>query len=169
MTFPRRFLRYFLTLGSAVLLLLGPALVSADDELDVTMRMVTDDEALSESFVQQLELPDTLRDRDSFGFDGDYPGRELAVDALDTGREVGEALAEQDRESRDALDVELPGETIDTSPVLDLPLIDGPGLDLPILGEPGLPVIEVPDLPLINEENLTDGNLLDNPLIDGKL
>lgn len=161
MTFAERLMRYLLTTGSAAVLLLMSAVANADNELDVTMRMVTDDEALSGGFVQQLELPELLNDMDAAEFGTENPGQELATDALEVGREAGDTLAEQSRESRDALDTELPGEAVDTSPELDLPILEGPGLDLPVL--------EDPDLPLINEDNLTDGNLLDDPLIDGKL
>lgn len=164
MTFHKRFMRYLLTTGTAALMLLVSAVANADNELDVTMRMVTDDEALSGGFVQQLELPELLNDMDTVEFGAENPGQELATDALEVGREAGDTLAEQGREARDALSTELPGESVDSSPGLDLPILDGPGLDLPVLEDPGLP-----DLPLINEDNLTDGNLLDDPLIDGKL
>ncbi|WP_375176573.1 hypothetical protein [Marinobacter mobilis] len=161
MTFSERLMRYLLTVGSTAVLLLMSVVANADNELDVTMRMVTDDEALSGGFVQQLELPELLNDMEAVEFGIENPGQELAADALEVGREAGDTLAEQSRESRDALDTELPGEGVDTSPELDLPILEDPGLDLPIL--------EDPDLPLINEDNLTDGNLLDDPLIDGKL
>ncbi|SDW98205.1 hypothetical protein [Marinobacter mobilis] len=161
MTFSERLMRYLLTVGSTAVLLLMSVVANADNELDVTMRMVTDDEALSGGFVQQLELPELLNDMEAVEFGIENLGQELAADALEVGREAGDTLAEQSRESRDALDTELPGEGVDTSPELDLPILEDPGLDLPIL--------EDPDLPLINEDNLTDGNLLDDPLIDGKL
>ena len=41
------------------LLLATPALSWAQDDLDVTMRMVADDQELDDSFVQQLELPES--------------------------------------------------------------------------------------------------------------
>ena len=42
------------------LLLATPALSWAQDDLDVTMRMVADDQELDDSFVQQLELPESV-------------------------------------------------------------------------------------------------------------
>ena len=42
------------------LLLATPALSWAQDDLDVTMRMVADDQELDDSFVQQLELPQSV-------------------------------------------------------------------------------------------------------------
>lgn len=39
-------------------LLLWPAVSYAEPDLDVTMRMVTDDDTLSDSVVQEIQLPD---------------------------------------------------------------------------------------------------------------
>lgn len=151
MTCFKRSMRNLLTIGSTVLLLLVSAVANAEDDLDVTMRMVTDDSALENSFVQELQLPEPVSGLDASGFGDGNPGQELAADALEVGRNAGDALAEQSRESRDALDLELPGESIDTSPELDSPDLENPGLDLPNL--------EDPDLPLVNEGNLTGGSL----------
>ncbi|MDX1457409.1 MAG: hypothetical protein R3276_07445 [Marinobacter sp.] len=139
----------YLMAGSCALLMATSMVAHAQDDLDVTMRMVTDDESLGSSFVQELELPEPATNAETANFDGS-PALDMAQEARESGRAVTETLAEQSRESRDALGTELPGELLD---VLE-PEPDSPGLDLPGL--------EDPDLPLVDEDKLLDttGDLL---------
>lgn len=132
------------------LLLVGisfPACAAAETDYDVTMRMVADEEELDSSFVQEMQIPESLEELD----------RADQLDALDAGelsaesQELIETLSSQARETRDALDTELPGENLLDSPAGDLPDTDLPEPDLP---NTELPEIEIPD---------TDVDLLDNP------
>ncbi len=132
--------------GSCALLMATSMVAHAQDDLDVTMRMVTDDEALGSSFVQELQLPESVSGLESGDFDSAPSSIELTREA---GREVTETLAEQGRESRDALSTELPGELLDLMPLPEGPDQEKPGLDLPEL--------EDPDLPLVDEDKLLDG------------
>lgn len=114
-------------------LLAVPGLSLAQDDLDVTMRMVTDDQELDDSFVQQLELPESVDSpagAEDFGdmqMDADDFATETREDMLD----IEDTLAEESRESRDALGIELPGEIIGDEPELDLPGLEEPELELP--------------------------------------
>lgn len=114
-------------------LLAVPGLSLAQDDLDVTMRMVTDDQELDDSFVQQLELPESVDSpagAEDFGdlqMDSDDFAAETREDMLD----IEDTLAEESRESRDALGIELPGEIIGDEPELDLPGLEEPELELP--------------------------------------
>lgn len=114
-------------------LLAVPGLSLAQDDLDVTMRMVTDDQELDDSFVQQLELPESVDSpagAEDFGdmqMDSDEFAAETREDMLD----IEDTLAEESRESRDALGIELPGEIIGDEPELDLPGLEEPELELP--------------------------------------
>ena len=115
------------------LLLATPALSWAQDDLDVTMRMVADDQELDDSFVQQLELPESVdapAGANGFG-DMQTDSGDFASDTREDMLDIESTLSEQSRESRDALGVELPGEIIQDEPELDLPGIEDPGLDLP--------------------------------------
>lgn len=115
------------------LLLAVPGLSLAQDDLDVTMRMVTDDQELDNSFVQQLELPESVdsparaEDFGNMQMDSDDFAAETREDMLD----IEDTLAEESRESRDALGIELPGEIIGEEPELDLPGLEEPELELP--------------------------------------
>ncbi|MDI9246598.1 hypothetical protein [Marinobacter sp. CHS3-4] len=62
------------------------------DDLDVTMRMVTDDESLTESVVREIELsrPIMLDAR---------PGNATAKEARERGREFGQSVAERAKEA----------------------------------------------------------------------
>ncbi|MDC0661283.1 hypothetical protein [Marinobacter sp. SS21] len=139
--------------GSCALLMAASMVAHAQDDLDVTMRMVTDDEALGNSFVQELQLPEPVPSLETGDLDSVPSNVELMREA---GREVTETLAEQGRESRDALSTELPGELLDL-----LPLPEGPDQDGPVLDLPGL---EDPDLPLVDEDKLLDTT---DKLLDG--
>lgn len=110
-----------------------PTLAQAQDDLDVTMRMVTDDQELDESFVQQLELPESVNEPGGTGDFGDMEmdSEDFAAETREDMLEIEETLAEESRESRDALGIELPGEIIGDDPVLDLPGLEEPELELP--------------------------------------
>jgi hypothetical protein len=114
-------------------LLAAPGPSWAQDDLDVTMRMVTDDQELDDSFVQQLELPESVDSPVETGGFGDMrtDSEDFASEARENMLEIEETLAEESRESRDALGTELPGEIIDSAPELDLPGLEDPGLELP--------------------------------------
>tara|TARA_R110002074_G_scaffold1899_8_gene11327 strand:+ start:3164 stop:3628 length:465 start_codon:yes stop_codon:yes gene_type:complete len=130
------------------LLLATPALSWAQDDLDVTMRMVADDQELDDSFVQQLELPESVdapAGANGFG-DMQTDSGDFASDTREDMLDIESTLSEQSRESRDALGIELPGEIIQDEPELDLPGIEDPGLDLPGTGDT--------DLDLLNDSGL---------------
>ncbi|MDL0430769.1 hypothetical protein QPM17_06525 [Marinobacter sp. TBZ242] len=136
-------------------LLAVPTLSHAQDDLDVTMRMVTDDQELDDSFVQQLELPefaDTPAAADEFG-DMQTDLEDFAAESREDMLDIEDSLSEQSRESRDALGIELPGELIEDDPELDLPGLEDPGLELPGTDDT--------DLDLLDDETL---NLEDTEL-----
>ncbi|WP_323751082.1 hypothetical protein [Marinobacter sp.] len=120
----------------------------AEPDLDVTMRMVMDDEALGDSFVQEMELPDSVNELtigESF--------EALDIDELTSeAREMQESLSSQARETRDALELELPEEQPSDLPDLELTEPDLPDSDLPTdnLPDPGL------DLPIEAPINLPE-------------
>ncbi len=110
-----------------------PGLSLAQDDLDVTMRMVTDDQELDDSFVQQLELPESVDEppgADDFG-DMQTDAEDFATETREDMLDIEDTLAEESRESRDALGIELPGEIIEEDPELDLPGLEDPELELP--------------------------------------
>lgn len=114
-------------------LLAVPGLSLAQDDLDVTMRMVTDDQELDDSFVQQLELPESVDSpagAEDFG-DMQMDSDDFAAEAREDMLDIEDTLAEESRESRDALGIELPGEIIGDEPELDLPGLEEPELELP--------------------------------------
>lgn len=139
---------FVVRLAAAMLLALAPAIAAAETDLEVTMRMVEDEDVLDSSFVQEMELPESVRELDV---------SEIRSDA----RELEETLASESRETRDALEQELPGEEGTTLPVIDLPGTDltDPDLPLPVGELPGTN----PDL-LGTGDNLLDqsGDLLNN-------
>ena len=132
------------------LLLAAPTQSWAQDDLDVTMRMVADDQELDDSFVQQLELPESVdapAGANGFG-DMQTDSDDFASDTREDMLDIESTLSEQSRESRDALSVELPGEMIiEDEPELDLPGIEDPELDLPGTGDT--------DLDLLNDNGLS--------------
>lgn len=83
-----------------VFLLLAPMTTVANDDLDVTMRMVTDDVELTDSVVREIELPSAIQRPDSPGEPGSR-GRDLVDKARENGREFGESMSERARESRE--------------------------------------------------------------------
>ncbi|MEO9523197.1 MULTISPECIES: hypothetical protein [Marinobacter] len=117
-------------------LLLAPGLAAAQSDLDITMRMVADDEELDSSFVQEMQIPDSVSELEGNESFETLDAGELSTEA----QELSESLSLQARETRDALGVELPGET-----GLEEPSIELPGAELP---EPDLPIGDLPDTDL---------------------
>ena len=81
-----------------ILALVGSASALADDDLDVTMRMVTGDEEPEESIVRRIELPESASDR---AHEMAAPGLERAEEASERGREAAEGARERGRDARD--------------------------------------------------------------------
>lgn len=141
-------------IGMLVILAFSPAAALAQEQhdLDVTMRMVLEDEELSERVVQELELPEPVRMGPAPGRP-EFEGRDHAAEARSLGRALGEQISEQARSNRE----ELPVGRADGE--LGLP----PGLD-------GLPD-SVPDLePDLDTDPILDGlpdsgELLDQDLL----
>ena len=63
------------------------------DDLDVTMRMVTDDDSLTDSVVREIELTRPIM------LDARPGNSEDAKEARENGREFGQSVAEQAREA----------------------------------------------------------------------
>jgi|GEM_PF-6321309 len=139
---------FLLRLVAALGLALSPVMAAAETDFEVTMRMVEDEEALDSSFVQEMELPESVNELDV---------SEIQSDA----RELQESLASESRETRDALELELPGEEDTTLPILDLPDSDLTDPDLPLpIGD----LLDTGDNLLDETGDLVDGtgDLLDN-------
>ena len=81
-----------------ILALVGSASALADDDLDVTMRMVTGDEKPDESIVRRIELPENASER---AHEMAAPGLERAEEASERGREATEAARERGRDARE--------------------------------------------------------------------
>ena len=79
------------------LFLVGPSTVFASDDLDVTMRMVTDDEDLTESVVREINLREPVSLR---GIDKSVHSADKARDARERGRDAANAASERAREVR---------------------------------------------------------------------
>ncbi|MBW0148328.1 hypothetical protein [Marinobacter arenosus] len=124
----------------------SPTVALAEDDYNVTMRMVADEEALDNSFVQEMQIPESINELSEAGGPDELDANELSSEAWS----LEESVSSQARETRDAFDTELPGEDL-----LDAPIAEGPGGDLP---DPGL---DVPELDLPGSELPTDGDLLD--------
>ncbi|AZT82732.1 hypothetical protein EHN06_03755 [Marinobacter sp. NP-4(2019)] len=111
-----------------VALLAWPVMAQARDDLDVTMRMVVDDEELTNSVVREIELPEPMIP--------ETPGRperpdiETALEAMERGQEIGESASERAREAREVIDSERPGsdDILDSLPGED-DVTDLPGTD----------------------------------------
>lgn len=95
-------------------LALWPGVSFAEPDLDVTMRMVTDDDALSDSVVQQIQLPDPGKEAFNGGPSKGSASGPQAVqergshrqnsDGGDRGRHAGESIADRVRKNRDVID-----------------------------------------------------------------
>ncbi|WP_372986612.1 hypothetical protein [Marinobacter sp.] len=84
-----------------VLVALFASETQAREDLDVTMRMVLDERALTESVVREIELPEpvSVERPDRARENRDAPGVDMARDAREQGREFGQEMAEKARES----------------------------------------------------------------------
>lgn len=73
----------------------------AREDLDVTMRMVLDEQALTESVVREIELPEPASvERPGHAGEGrGAPATDMARDAREQGREFGQGMADKARES----------------------------------------------------------------------
>ncbi|HET8799982.1 MAG TPA: hypothetical protein VFN01_02255 [Marinobacter sp.] len=111
-------IKSFQTLAMAALF--SPVMALADSDSGITMRMVVDEEALDSTFVQELELPKSVNELGYGESTGDLDARELSSEA----RTLEESLSAQARENRDALELELPGESTPLSPELDTPPLE---------------------------------------------
>lgn len=94
--------------GCLGVLLATPTIAKAADDLDVTMRMVRDNDELTESVVREIELrePVALERRNSesgkpAGTPGEAHGSDKAREARDRGREAARAAVERAREVRE--------------------------------------------------------------------
>lgn len=86
----QRLLLYIMTL---LLLFAGNAV--AEDDLDVTMRMVSDDDkSASDKVVREIRLPDSASDR---ARDAAAPGLERANEASEKGRRAADSARERAR------------------------------------------------------------------------
>lgn len=73
--------------------LLAPGLAAAQSDLDITMRMVADDEELDSSFVQEMQIPDSVTE-----LEGDEGFETLDASELSTeAQELSESLAASPR------------------------------------------------------------------------
>ncbi|WP_349343848.1 hypothetical protein [Marinobacter sp. MMG032] len=104
--------------------LLIPVTALANEDLDVTMRMVTDDAELTDSVVREIELPRAIESPENPGKSGSR-GPDAASEARERGREFGESMSEKARQSRELIEgkPELP----ERPERPELP--DAPGLD----------------------------------------
>ncbi|MCL7946139.1 hypothetical protein [Marinobacter sp. ATCH36] len=94
--------------GCLGLLLATSGVAVANDDLDVTMRMVTDDDDLTKSVVREIELREPValeRRNGETGKPADTPGAargiEKAREARDRGREAARAAADRAKEVRE--------------------------------------------------------------------
>lgn len=96
-------------------LVLLPGVSYAEPDLDVTMRMVTDDEALSDSVVQQIQLPDPAVESSPHSSNPESATNESQTRAGtgherrggemdDRGRHLGDSLGNRARELRPDID-----------------------------------------------------------------
>ncbi len=144
-------------LGLLVVLALLPvaAFAQGQDDLDVTMRMVLDDDDLSERVVQELELPDVMQVAPAPGRP-EFDGREQAAEARSQGRALGEQISEQARSNREELPVGRADGQLDLPPGLDDTRDQLPDLE-PDLGQD--PILD--ELP--ESDDLLDQDLLTEP------
>jgi hypothetical protein len=109
-------------LSLTVLSVLLTSVVHAQDELDVTMIMVTDDAQLTESVVRQISLPESAsavaRDKAQMGLDRASAAREQR-------RARGQEIAEQARSARESMGNAMRAERAqDARPTLEAPRQD---------------------------------------------
>ncbi|SFR83373.1 hypothetical protein SAMN05216203_3398 [Marinobacter daqiaonensis] len=117
-------------LAAAVLLSPTSLLAQGRDDLDVTMRMVVDDEDLSDGLVQELQLPASPLARQN---ERGAKGRQDAEDMREQGRALGRRISEEARDRREERPLGKPGDGLDLPG--DSPRDDiggerpGPGMD----------------------------------------
>lgn len=89
-------------IGLLMTALVAPMTTLANDDLDVTMRMVTNDAELTDSVVREIQLPRAV---ERPGNPGESGSSELdaARDARERGREFGESMSEKARQSRELI------------------------------------------------------------------
>ncbi|MDX1598259.1 MAG: hypothetical protein R3295_06325 [Marinobacter sp.] len=96
-----------------VALLAWPVMAQARDDLDVTMRMVVDDEDLTNSVVREIELPEPMvtgrSERPGAPARPERPDIEAALDAMERGQDIGESASERASEARELIDSDRPG------------------------------------------------------------
>lgn len=111
-----------------VALLAWPVMAQARDDLDVTMRMVVDDEDLTNSVVREIELPEPMTPETPAR--PERPDIETALDAMERGQDIGESASERASEARELIDSERPGsdDLLDSLPDED-DITDLPGTD----------------------------------------
>ncbi|TYC61088.1 hypothetical protein FMN52_04345 [Marinobacter sp. BW6] len=80
----------------------GPTTTLANEDLDVTMRMVTDDAELTDSVVREIELPRATERPENPGKSGSR-GVDAASEARERGREFGESMSDKARQSRELI------------------------------------------------------------------
>ena len=101
---------------------LSSAVASASEDLDVTMRMVTDDEALTDSVVREIRLERPI----GLGQEPGVLGEDVAREAREKGREFGQDAAERAREAGQLRDE-----------VREAPMSDNLKPEIPDAGKPG--------------------------------
>lgn len=101
---------------------LSSTVASASEDLDVTMRMVTDDEALTDSVVREIRLERPI----GLGRESGATGEDVAREARENGRAFGQDAAERAREARRLRDE-----------VKKAPVLDNPKPEIPGAGKPG--------------------------------
>lgn len=101
------------SLMAVVLLTPGIVLAQGSDELDVTMRMVADDDDLANSLIQELQLPDSPNG--AVG-NGDESRRGRADDLRQQGRSLGREVSAEARARREEQSLGRPGSDSAFSP-----------------------------------------------------
>ncbi|WP_372986672.1 hypothetical protein [Marinobacter sp.] len=134
--------RLVAAMGMALGLALVPALAAAETDFEVTMRMVEDEDTLDSSFVQEMELPESVDELD-------------ITEIRDETRDLEETLASESRETRDALELEFPGEEEPDLLETELPETDLLDPDLDLL-KPGEDLLDTGDELLDKGNDLLD-------------
>lgn len=99
-------------LVTSVLLAPASAMAQDRDDLDVTMRMVVDDEDLTDNVVQELQLPEPAASGQKPSESG-ARGRERAEEAREQGRALGRQISEEARGRREDRAPGRPGDDLD--------------------------------------------------------
>ncbi|MCM0614084.1 hypothetical protein KFJ24_16470 [Marinobacter sediminum] len=134
---------------------LAPAMALAEDDYNVTMRMVADEEALDNAFVQEMQIPESVNDLSDTESPDQLDANELSNEAWD----LEEGVSSQSRETRDAFGTELPGEDLLETPIAGQPGTDLPGIELPGTELPTDGDLLNPDLDVLNNSQSTLDNV----------